>query len=68
LPSSIVSQDFYPTRPGHGRDKIESMALKLVVPAFAEGGLIPKLHSCEGADASPSLEWSGQPPETRSWR
>jgi Raf kinase inhibitor-like YbhB/YbcL family protein len=42
------------------------MALKLVVPSFPEGGLIPRLHTCEGADLSPSLEWSGEPPETRS--
>lgn len=42
------------------------MALKLTIPAFAEGGLIPKLHSCDGADISPSLEWSGEPPDARS--
>lgn len=42
------------------------MAFKLIIPAFAEGGLIPKLHTCEGADVSPSLEWSGEPPESRS--
>jgi len=42
------------------------MAFKLIIPAFAEGGLIPKLHTCEGADVSPSLEWTGEPTETRS--
>jgi len=42
------------------------MAFKLTIPAFAEGGLVPKLHTCDGADVSPSLEWSGEPPETRS--
>jgi Raf kinase inhibitor-like YbhB/YbcL family protein len=42
------------------------MAFKLTIPAFAEGGLIPKLHTCDGADISPSVEWSGEPPETRS--
>jgi hypothetical protein len=43
------------------------MAFKLMVSAFAEGAMIPKLHTCEGADLSPSLEWSGEPPETRSF-
>ena len=40
------------------------MALKLTIPAFADGGLIPKLHTCEGADISPSVEWDGEPPTT----
>lgn len=35
--------------------------------AFAEGGWIPRLHTCEGADVSPSLEWSEAPAETRSF-
>jgi Raf kinase inhibitor-like YbhB/YbcL family protein len=46
---------------------IEGMALKLIVPAFADGGLIPKLHTCDGANISPSVEWSGEPAETRSF-
>ena len=41
------------------------MAFKLTIPAFADGGLIPKLHTCEGADISPSLEWDGEPTTTR---
>jgi len=43
------------------------MAFKLITNAFADGGWIPELYSCEGADISPSLEWSGEPPETRSF-
>jgi len=35
--------------------------------AFAEGGWIPVLHSCQGADLSPALEWSGEPSDTRSF-
>jgi Raf kinase inhibitor-like YbhB/YbcL family protein len=42
------------------------MAFQLRIAAFADGGTIPRLHTCEGADVSPSLEWAGQPPETRS--
>jgi Raf kinase inhibitor-like YbhB/YbcL family protein len=37
------------------------MAFKLSSPSFAEGATIPKLHTCEGADLSPALEWSGEP-------
>jgi Raf kinase inhibitor-like YbhB/YbcL family protein len=37
------------------------MAFKLMSSAFADGAAIPRLHSCEGADLSPPLEWSGAP-------
>ncbi|MBZ5586520.1 MAG: YbhB/YbcL family Raf kinase inhibitor-like protein [Acidobacteriia bacterium] len=43
------------------------MAFKLFSNAFSDGGWIPELHSCTGADVSPTLEWSGEPPETRSF-
>jgi len=43
------------------------MAFKLFSNAFTEGAWIPALHSCQGADVSPSLEWSGGPSETLSY-
>ena len=43
------------------------MPFKLMTGAFAEGATIPRLHTCEGADISPALEWSGEPGETRSF-
>ncbi|HOK45346.1 MAG TPA: YbhB/YbcL family Raf kinase inhibitor-like protein [Bryobacteraceae bacterium] len=43
------------------------MAFKLMSSAFPEGGTIPKLHTCEGADLSPALEWSGEPAGTKSF-
>jgi Raf kinase inhibitor-like YbhB/YbcL family protein len=43
------------------------MAFQLFSSAFPEGGFIPGLHTCQGADLSPSLEWSGAPAETRSF-
>ena len=43
------------------------MAFKLIIPAFSEGTVIPKLHTCEGADLSPSIEWSGEPAEASSF-
>jgi Raf kinase inhibitor-like YbhB/YbcL family protein len=35
--------------------------LSLTSQAFAEGGSIPSRHSCDGADVSPPLAWSGAP-------
>ena len=43
------------------------MAFRLFSSGFSEGGFIPQLYSCQGADLSPSLEWSGEPPGTRSF-
>jgi hypothetical protein len=34
--------------------------------AFAEGAEIPVRHTCEGANVSPALEWSGVPAGTKS--
>jgi Raf kinase inhibitor-like YbhB/YbcL family protein len=41
--------------------------LSLTSPAFEHGGRIPYVHSCEGDDVSPPLQWSGAPVETRSY-
>lgn len=43
------------------------MALVLKSSAFALGAEIPKKHSCEAADVSPELEWSGSPVHTVSF-
>ncbi len=43
---------------------VSSMTLRSA--AFAEGAEIPMRHTCEGADVSPALEWSGVPAGTRS--
>lgn len=43
------------------------MAFQIFSHAFANGGWIPDLHTCQGADLSPSLEWTEAPPETRSF-
>ena len=56
-----------PALPGLRYHQKRIMAFKLFSNAFTEGGWIPTLHSCQGADVSPSLEWSGEPAETRSF-
>ncbi len=37
------------------------MSFTLTSPAFAPGGSIPTLYTCEGRDISPPLAWSGVP-------
>lgn len=43
------------------------MSLALESPAFKDGERIPKVHTCDGADLSPALRWSGAPAKTRSF-
>jgi Raf kinase inhibitor-like YbhB/YbcL family protein len=42
------------------------MALEIGSVAFRNGEEIPKVHTCEGKDASPPLSWSGVPAGARS--
>lgn len=41
--------------------------MELRSSAFQEGGLIPRKYTCDGADISPPLSWSGAPTETQSF-
>ena len=41
--------------------------LTLTSGAFADGGTIPKRHTCEGQDAAPPLAWTGAPAGTKSF-
>ena len=43
-----------------------AVAMRLIIAAFPEGAAIPALHTCEGADLSPAIEWSGAPNEAKS--
>ncbi|HLZ10369.1 MAG TPA: YbhB/YbcL family Raf kinase inhibitor-like protein [Chloroflexota bacterium] len=38
----------------------------LASPAFDQGGAIPRQYTCDGADQSPPLSWSGVPDGTKS--
>ena len=42
-------------------------AFTLTSPVFEAGGVIPVEYTCEGADRSPPLEWSGAPGGTQSF-
>jgi hypothetical protein len=41
--------------------------LELSSPAFADGGPIPRAHTCDGADQSPPLVWRHVPAGTRGF-
>ena len=42
------------------------MAFSVSSSAFASGAPIPKPYTCQGADISPALAWSGPPTQTAS--
>jgi len=42
------------------------MALRLSSTAFTDSGEIPAKYTCEGADISPPLQWTGVPKAARS--
>jgi len=42
------------------------MSPTLTSAAFAHQGAIPTKYTCEGADVSPPLSWTGLPPGTKS--
>jgi Raf kinase inhibitor-like YbhB/YbcL family protein len=44
-----------------------NMALTLTSSSFRHGGEIPSKYTCEGADISPPLSWSGAPADTGSY-
>ena len=49
---------------GESEDRV--MDIKISSPAFQDGGMIPKLYSCDDKNISPPLNWSNLPPETKS--
>ncbi|MDY6989429.1 MAG: YbhB/YbcL family Raf kinase inhibitor-like protein [Thermodesulfobacteriota bacterium] len=42
------------------------MGITLTSQAFSQNGQIPKHHTCDGEDMSPTLEWSDLPEGTKS--
>jgi Raf kinase inhibitor-like YbhB/YbcL family protein len=42
-------------------------SMEIKSQAFAQGSLIPAKHTCDGADVSPPLAWSGAPAGTKSF-
>jgi Raf kinase inhibitor-like YbhB/YbcL family protein len=44
----------------------EKMNIKLTSTTFQDGGMIPTKYTCDGANVSPPLDWSGAPQTTKS--
>jgi len=53
-----------PASPGPGGPPGATLALAST--AFEDGGPIPARHTCDGADVSPPLSWSGVPAAAKS--
>ena len=45
----------------------KASSFKLQATAFKPGSDLPRKFTCEGADASPALDWSGPPASTQSF-
>jgi len=43
------------------------MSFQLTAEGFADGGVIPRKHTCEGENLSPALRWENAPGSTRSF-
>ena len=50
-----------------GRGVQTPVAFSLTSPAFAEGGDIPSVYTCDGEERSPALRWSDPPAGTQSF-
>jgi Raf kinase inhibitor-like YbhB/YbcL family protein len=44
----------------------EKMSIKVTSTAFADGEMIPKQYTCDGANLSPPLSWSGVPASAKA--
>lgn len=59
---SAESRDLVPVLPLHAEQ-----VMTISSPSFSNGGDIPKKFTCDGADVSPQLSWSGAPSSTKSF-
>jgi hypothetical protein len=49
-------------QPSDGGDQGVVEVFSLASTAFADGGVIPARHTCDGEDVSPPLSWASAPP------
>jgi Raf kinase inhibitor-like YbhB/YbcL family protein len=64
LPPAALSRFSAHSSPAQGG---HTMALAISTPSFPNGGDIPRKFTCDGADVSPELSWSGAPSGTQSF-
>src|SRR5258708_24288096 len=53
-------------QPSPSSSQNRTMGLSITSNAFASNAEIPRKYTCEGADTSPQLAWSGAPANTKS--
>jgi hypothetical protein len=53
-----------PSEPVHGQARA---SFGVRSSSFSDGGIIPRRHTCDGADLSPQLEWQSAPAGTKSF-
>ena len=58
--------DQEPPQPEPTQVEATSVSIQLTSTAFSEGGPIPTQYTCDGADKSPPLQWSGVPDGAKS--
>lgn len=68
LPAILLSLlcGFAPA-PGNAGAGAGGANFQLKAAAFAPGALIPRRHTCQGADVSPALSWTDPPAGTKSF-
>jgi Raf kinase inhibitor-like YbhB/YbcL family protein len=66
-PNSTAPKSAQPSRRQQGDSMSSSgKSFTLASTAFHNGGNIPRKYTCDDADQSPQLTWSGVPPKTQS--
>jgi Raf kinase inhibitor-like YbhB/YbcL family protein len=63
---SLTLLIFPPRQPSIVAAEERTMTLTLTSQAFRQNGEIPAQHTCQDADVSPPLAWSGVPANTKS--
>ncbi|HTN93851.1 MAG TPA: YbhB/YbcL family Raf kinase inhibitor-like protein [Gallionella sp.] len=49
-----------------GGKENSTMSMMITSPSFKHNGTIPSIHTCDGPNISPQLEWTGLPAGTKS--
>jgi hypothetical protein len=62
----FIALIFPPGRPYTVAAEERAMTLTLTSSVFQQNGEIPRHHTCQGADVSPPLAWSGVPSNAKS--
>jgi Raf kinase inhibitor-like YbhB/YbcL family protein len=48
-----------------GEEEKSTMSMIITSPSFKNNGAIPSIHTCDGPNISPQLEWAGVPAGTK---